>query len=364
MPRRIALRNFLALLYGIIYPDIDEDNRIDRDRMSTQDNPLEAGRSREWNWHPELPVAVNPAFSWPPRPAATVRWFVGNWFPVSEYLVYALLAFATWAWLQPSLEAARTLHWGWVVQIWLRNLILMVLFAQGLHVWLYSLKRQADEYKYDRRGQARGNRVFLFHDQYWDNVFHVLASGVTVWTGYEVLVWMAYANGWAPMITFASHPLWFVVLFPLMPVIQSLHFYWVHRALHIPVVYRNVHHLHHRNVSIGPWSGLSMHPIEHLIYLSLLLMFLVVPAHPVHLLFMGYWLALATATSHAGFENLVVGGKAILKIGSFHHQLHHRYFECNYGSAEMPWDNWFGSYHDGSPETTAAIRERKRRMHS
>ena len=175
---------------------------------------------------------------------------------------------------------------------------------------------------------------------------------------------MGYANGWAPMITVESNPVWFFALFLLMPVFQSFHFYWLHRALHIPWIYKRVHAVHHRSVSIAPWSGLSMHPIEHIGYMGLLLIFLVIPAHPIHFIFMGYWLALATATSHAGFENLVLGNKAHLKIGSFHHQLHHRYFECNYGNPEMPWDNWFGSYHDGSPEATERVRETKKRMHS
>ena len=74
-----------------------------------------------------------------------------------------------------------------------------------------------------------------------------------------------------------------------------------------------------------------MHPIEHIGYMSLLLLFFIIPAHPIHFLFMGFWLALATATSHSGYENLVLGEKAHLKIGTFHHQLHHRFFECNYG---------------------------------
>lgn len=102
-----------------------------------------------------------------------------------------------------------------------------------------------------------------------------------------------------------------------------------------------------------------MHPVEHVGYMSLLLIFLVLPAHPIHFLFIGYSLALASATSHAGFQNLVLGNKAHLKIGSFHHQLHHRYFECNYGGPEMPWDNWFGSFHDGSPEATERMRKER-----
>ena len=123
------------------------------------------------------------------------------------------------------------------------------------------------------------------------------------------------------MITAQSNPIWFFVMFLLLPVAQSFHFYWLHRALHIPWIYKRVHSVHHRSVSVAPWSGFSMHPIEHVGYLSLLLIFLVVPAHPIHLLFIGYSLALSSATSHAGFENLVLGDKAHLKIGSFHHQL-------------------------------------------
>lgn len=322
-----------------------------------------AGASREWNWHPDLPVATSPLFEWPPRPVASLRWFAGNWLPMTEFMIYALMAWATWVWLQPSLAETQTLEWGWVLQVYARNLILMILFAQGLHVWLYGWKKQGGEYKFDRRGLSRNNRRFLFNDQYWDNVFHTLVSGVTIWTAYDVLQWMAYANGWAPMITFDSHPVWFILLFPLMPLIQSFHFYWVHRLLHVPFLYKHVHSLHHRSSSIAPWSGLSMHPVEHVIYLGLLAIFLVLPAHPVHYIFMGYWLGLATATSHSGFESLVLGRGVTLKIGSFFHQLHHRYFECNYGNIEMPWDRWFGTHHDGNPKTTKAIRQRTREMH-
>lgn len=332
--------------------------------MASDNDNLSAGSSREWNWHPDLPVAVTPLFCWPPRPIATLRWFAMNWLPITEYLIYALMAWATWAFLQPGLEEMTTLKAGWVLQVWLRNLILMTLFAMGLHLWLYRWRKQEDQLKFDRRGIARDNRVFAFNDQLWDNVFFTLVSGVSVWTVYECAMWMAFANGWVGLITIDSNPIWFFALFLLMPVIQSFHFYWVHRLLHWPPLYKRFHSVHHRNVSIGPWSGFSMHPGEHIIYLSLLFVFLLIPSHPVHLIFMAYWLGLATATSHSGYESILLGEKAHLKIGSFHHQLHHRFFECNYGNPEMPWDNWFGSYHDGNPETTKVIRERKRQMHS
>jgi sterol desaturase/sphingolipid hydroxylase (fatty acid hydroxylase superfamily) len=50
-----------------------------------------------------------------------------------------------------------------------------------------------------------------------------------------------------------------------------------------------------------------------------------------------------------------------LSIDSFFHYLHHRYFECNYGNPTLPFDRWFGTFHDGSEAAHAAMR-RKRRM--
>lgn len=43
----------------------------------------------------------------------------------------------------------------------------------------------------------------------------------------------------------------------------------------------------------------------------------------------------------------------------FHH-LHHRCFECNYGSGEFPLDRWLGTRHDGSKEATNTIHARRR----
>jgi len=44
---------------------------------------------------------------------------------------------------------------------------------------------------------------------------------------------------------------------------------------------------------------------------------------------------------------------------SFHY-LHHRYFNCNYGNPAVPWDKWFGSFHDGTDE--AKMKKRLQRM--
>ena len=213
------------------------------------------------------------------------------------------------------------------------------------------------------RDAVRRARSFTFGNQVYDNMFWSIASGVTQWTIYECLILWSMANGYAPVMTWSDSPLLFLGWFLLIPIYTSLHFYFVHRFLHWPPLYRLAHALHHRNANVGPWSGLSMHPIEHLIYLSSTLIHVVLASHPIHLFYHLYWNTLGAAMTHSGYEGLLVKDKNRLELGSFYHQLHHRYFECNYGNPPMPWDKWFGSFHDGSPEATERVRERRRRMH-
>ena len=317
-----------------------------------------------WNYQPASPIPVSPLLSWPPRPLALLRWISGYWIAISSTVVEFMLAWAIFALFHPDTAVMQTLHWGWAAQIWLRNVALVCLVAGGLHLWLYSWARQGKKLKFEHRGQADKNRAFTFSNQVRDNMFWTLASGVTVWTAFEVLYFWAAANGYAPGLRFAEAPIWFALWFVLIPIWTSFHFYWVHRLLHWPPLYTRVHALHHRNVNVGPWSGLSMHPVEHLIYFTNIAIHFVVPSHPAHVLFHFYVQGLNPLLSHSGFDGIVAGDRKRFQAGDFFHQLHHRYFECNYGTAEVPWDVVFGSFHDGSEEATQATRARKKRMYA
>ena len=332
--------------------------------MAVTDAPLaaadqgEAPMSREWHWHPDLPIPNSPVFAWPPRPLAAVKWLAGYWLALSMVVIEVGLAFLVWYTLQPGPDQTASFALDWIALMFLRNLLLIFLVAGGLHLYFYTFRRQGRLLKFEARELARNKKAFAFRDQVLDNMFWTCASGVTVWTGFEVLYVWALANDLVPTTSFASNPVWFLAGFVLIPIWSSFHFYWIHRALHWPPLYRAVHSLHHRNVTIGPWSGISMHPVEHLLYFSSVAIHFVVASHPVHFFFHIYLEALNPAASHSGYDGLVIKGKKRVELGDFFHQLHHRFFECNYGTAEMPWDKWFGSFHDGTPEAGKRIRER------
>ena len=315
-----------------------------------------------WNHMPEVPLKVSPVFSWPPNPVEIARWFWNSWFLITEKLLIVGIAFASFYWFQPQLEEARTFAIGWVAQMYARNLLLALIIGGALHLWFYTFSAQGLKLKYDPRPLMVNGRQFTLGGQLRDNMFWTLGTGVLIWTAYEVVLIWSLANGYAPLITWAAHPVWFVAVFFLIPIWESLYFYVIHRVIHIPFLYRHVHYLHHRNINVGPWSGMSMHPIEQAIFLGSVFIHLLVGAHPLHILFHLQYYFLTAMTTHTGFQGLLIKDKNRLALGTFHHQMHHRYFECNYGSLEVPFDKWFGTFHDGTIEANERMQERRKRI--
>ncbi|MEO0667615.1 MAG: sterol desaturase family protein [Pseudomonadota bacterium] len=324
----------------------------------------EAREAQRWNHRPPTPLAQNPLFQWPPKPVAIFKWYAAFWLEASTTTLCFVLALIAYFVILPPLETMQSLEWGWVVRVWLANLVPQCLIAGTLHYWLITRKAQGDATKFDPRDQVSDNGTFTFRNQLYDNMFWHIASGITLWSVAQVLVFWAMANGYAPTFFFPENPVWFVAFFVLLPIWSSFHFYWIHRALHWPPLYKLAHSLHHRNVNVGPWSGISMHPVEHVMFYTNFAIHLVVPSHPLHVLFHGYVQSTHPVFSHSGFEKLVVNDSPQLRMGVYFHQLHHRYFECNYGTVEMPWDRWFGSYHDGTGRATEEARARKTQMYT
>lgn len=316
----------------------------------------------KWHHLPSVPISLSPIFAWPLDFPAMFRWMLRQWLVVTERSILVLISLCSWFFLQPPLEVTANLSLDWIGLLYLRNLLLMIAVAGGLHFYFYTRKKQRDTLRYDTRDLKGMQKSFTFQSQIADNIFWTLASGVTIWTGYEVLMFWAMSNGYAPPLAWADNPLWFVVIFLLTPIWISFHFYWVHRWMHWPPLYRLAHALHHRNTNVGPWSGLSMHPVEHIIFFSSILIHFILPSSPLHILFHMQHQALTAATSHTGYEAVLIKDKKHLALGTFHHQMHHRYFDCNYGNLEIPWDKWFGSFHDGTTASHEAFRERRRRL--
>ncbi len=323
------------------------------------DDARHGRRDARGGWIPARPVEYPAVFVWPPRPRALPRWLLGlpgYLFPWNAF--YALVALASWLWLTPSAETLRTLEPGWILLLVLRNSTLTLLFFGAFHLRLYVRRAQGIAYKFDPRWPSQGSRAFLFADQTLDNLVWTFASGVPIWTAYEVFTLWAWANGWILGLDPAAHPVWTAAVLLAIPLLREVHFYAVHRLLHWPPLYRLAHRVHHLNTNPGPWSGLAMHPVEHLFYFSGVLFHWILPSHPVHALFHLVHAGLSPAPGHVGFDRLVLSDDRTFELPCWAHWLHHRYFECNYADGTIPLDRWLGTFHDGTVEGQRALEAR------
>ena len=71
---------------------------------------------------------------------------------------------------------------------------------------------------------------------------------------------------------------------------------------------------------------MSMHPVEHLLYFSVVVPHMFIVGHPIHLLFNAQHTGLTPAGGHHGFDGCEGPGPTKYS-GSYFHYLHHRYFE-------------------------------------
>lgn len=313
-------------------------------------------RDRKGQWTPHRPCGYGPLLSWPTRPLAIAKWFVSDYL-LSMQLLYFGVAAAVWWLATPDVETLRELRPGWIALVLLRNLAIVIAWCGIWHVRLYVRRAQDTRTKYNPKFPGDSRR-FTFGNQTSDNVFWSLASGVPVVTAFEVVGLWLFASGRIPWLRWADHPVWIVVIMLLIPVWREVHFYAIHRLIHVPALYKRVHSLHHRNVNPGPWSGLSMHPLEHVAYFSGMAIHWVVPSHPLHMLFNQFHLLMGPAPGHVGFERVEIA-RTSLDTHGYAHYLHHKHFEVNYADGFVPLDRWFGSFHDGSPEAMERLRARR-----
>lgn len=143
-----------------------------------------------------------------------------------------------------------------------------------------------------------------------------------------------------------DYPLWWIpVSFLIATFIHETYYYWLHRWMHKPRVYRLIHKTHHDSHVTSPWTSFSFHPGEGLLQSAII---------PVVVLFlpMHYWTIVAlltfmTITSAINHSNVEIYPKGFYKhwlgkwfIGATHHSLHHTQYRKNFGLYFTFWDKW------------------------
>jgi sterol desaturase/sphingolipid hydroxylase (fatty acid hydroxylase superfamily) len=315
-------------------------------------------RNKRGDWAPNAVPQI--AFFWskPFDLKAWVKFLVGYVWPWNVFHMAVTLLY--WHYILPDWETMKTLSWGWALWLYAVNAVGIFLMYGSIEYFYYWKRKQNTRFKYNAKFPGeQPSDVFFFKNQNIDNVLRTYLSGITMWTLAEVLMLWCFANGYAQWINWSEHPYWLALLLLMTPAIHELNFFVIHRTIHIPILYKWIHSVHHNSVNPSPWSSLSMHPVETFLYHGVVWWHLVLPSNPLIALFQLHMAGYGAVNGHIGFDKLELTEDATLDSHAYLHYLHHKYFEVNYGGDGLiPLDMWFGTWHDGTKEAQARMDER------
>ncbi len=165
-----------------------------------------------------------------------------------------------------------------------------------------------------------------------------------------IVAWGWQQFGWTQIYTdLHAYPFWYlpVSVFCYL-LLHDTWFYWTHRWMHAPRLFRIAHAVHHESRPPTAWAAMSFHPWEAVTGAVVipLLVFLI----PIHVAGLAAVLSIMTIMgvgNHMGWEMfpraVVHGSFGKWLITATHHQKHHQAYRGNYGLYFRFWDRLCGT---------------------
>ncbi len=143
---------------------------------------------------------------------------------------------------------------------------------------------------------------------------------------------------------------WYWASLVVAIVLHDAYFYWTHRLMHHPRLFRRVHRVHHLAINPTPWAAYSFSVPEALVQALIgpILVFAVPMHFSAFLLFMT-WQVAFNVLGHCGHELwprwLLRTRAGRLMNTPTHHAMHHDKVRANYGLYFNVWDRLCGTNH-------------------
>lgn len=182
--------------------------------------------------------------------------------------------------------------------------------------------------------------------------FAISIRSVAIFSTIGLWPYVLERAGWLPGPDLGESwgPVWFWVSLALMIVAHDAYFYWAHRLMHDPRLFRRFHRRHHLSHNPSPFTAYSFDLGEAAVMAIFLpLWVMVVPTPwPAVGLFVLHQIVRNTM-GHAGYELMPArrDGRPLLDwmTTTTHHDLHHAQARWNYGLYFTWWDRWMGTEH-------------------
>ena len=99
--------------------------------------------------------------------------------------------------------------------------------------------------------------------------------------------------------------LYYIFTFIWMYFLHDAYFYWSHRLMHHPKIFKHVHLIHHKSTNPSPWTAYAFHPFEGLIEaLIVTIIAFSIPTHRSAIIIYTLFQITYNVYGHLGFEIL------------------------------------------------------------
>jgi len=117
--------------------------------------------------------------------------------------------------------------------------------------------------------------------------------------------------------------------------------YYVHKLLHIKVLFKHIHRHHHRYIATSPYVTVAVHPLELIaLQMSTMLPLFLMPLHPAVIGGVLIYVLIFNIIDHSGVRLYSMWP---WQASSLYHDDHHKYFHCNFGQHLMVFDKMHGT---------------------
>lgn len=162
-----------------------------------------------------------------------------------------------------------------------------------------------------------------------------------------------------------AYPVWWIfVSVGIALILHDTYFYWMHRTIHHPKLFKSFHLTHHKSMNPSPWASYSFHVLEAFLEALIIpLMLFLIPMHLYSILLFGMASFLINVYGHLGYEIMPKWyyRSWLFEIfnSSVHHNLHHEKFDGNYGLYFRIWDRIMGTEHPEYVQRYHALQEQR-----
>ena len=182
-------------------------------------------------------------------------------------------------------------------------------------------------------------------------IFGMVAAATLVASrrGWTQMYWNVGDRGWG----------WFWGSIACTIVLHDAYFYWTHRLMHHPRLFRAFHRAHHLSTNPSPWAAYAFAPLEAVVEAGIFpVAVLALPLHPLAFGLFMLWQISFNVAGHAGYEYhprwMMDTPLGWLLNTPTNHIMHHETMRGNFGLYFNVWDRLMGTNH---PEYEGRFRE-------